>query len=387
MKREKMSHILKCHEIAKTDFARGENCYLYDSQGQRFVDFESGIWSTALGHNHPRINQVIESQIGQVMHLGTRYPSEIAEKAASEVLDILGIERGKCTFLSSGSEAVEFTVRSARMVSNKTRLLTFTSSYLAAYGSAGRKQEDEWLLVDWSAWEQEGTDEFLNQIAFEEIGAFVFEPGGSGSGFVKFPPKKLVEEIAQRVKAAGGLVVVNEVTTGMGRTGTWFGFQHYDLQPDMVALGKGLGNGYPISAVAMATSCSDPIENNGFVYAQSHQNDPLGCSVAREVIAIMREENWVATGAARGAYFLEGLKQLQGKYEVIKDVRGRGMLLALEFHPHETIDATWAYQKLLENGFLVGFYAAGNILRFDPALTIDRDDIDRLLDGMDSIFT
>jgi acetylornithine aminotransferase len=382
-----MNHILKCHDIVKTDFVRGENCYLYDNHGKQYIDFESGIWSTALGHSHPRINQAIKAQIENVIHLGTRYPNLIAEDAAIDILDIvgIGIENGKCTFLSSGSEAVEFAVQAARRITNKQQLLTFTSSYLAAYGSAGRKRADEWLLLDWNACEQEGPSDFLKKVPFDTIGAFVFEPGGSGSGFVKFPPKQLVQEIAQCVKQEGGLLVVNEITTGMGRTGKWFGFQHYDIQLDIVALGKGLGNGYPISAVAMSRNCAEKLEKNGLHYAQSHQNDPLGCAVAKEVISILREGNWIERGNTLGTYFLKGLRHLQEKYDVVKDVRGRGMLLALEFHPHENISASRAYHALLEKGFLVGYYPAGNILRFDPSLTVEEDDIRRFLECLDSL--
>ncbi|KAA3665448.1 MAG: aminotransferase class III-fold pyridoxal phosphate-dependent enzyme, partial [Chloroflexi bacterium] len=97
-----MDHILKCHEIIKTDFLRGENCYLYDAQGKRYIDFESGIWCTALGHNHFRINQIIKDQIDKLMHLGTRYPSQLAAEAAMSLLELAGLDEGKCIFLSSG---------------------------------------------------------------------------------------------------------------------------------------------------------------------------------------------------------------------------------------------------------------------------------------------
>lgn len=380
-----MNHILKCHDIIKTNFVRGENCYLYDDQGKRYIDFESGIWCAALGHSHPRINQVMQAQIEKVIHLGTRYPNALAEEAAIDILDIVGIDNGKCVFLSSGSEAVEFGVQTARRITGKNLLLTFQNSHLAAYGSAGRKSTDEWQLFDWSVCAHQDPCECLKRIPFESIGAFVFEPGGSGSGFVKFPPKQLVQDIAQRVKQEDGLIVANEITSGMGRTGRWFGFQHYDIGPDIVSLGKGLGNGYPVSAVAMKQNIAEKLENSGFRYAQSHQNDPLGCSVAREVIAILREENWVDRGNAVGTYFLEGLKRLEEKYDVVKQVRGRGMLLALEFHPHERISATWAYHALLEKGFLVGYYPAGNVLRFDPSLTIEKKDIAHLLECLDDI--
>jgi acetylornithine aminotransferase len=380
-----MNHILRCHEIVKTDFVRGENCYLYDSQGERYVDFESGIWSTALGHNHPRINQVIRAQIEKVVHLGTRYPNVLAEEAAINILDIVGIDGGKCVFLSSGSEAVEFAVQTARRTTKKPLFLTFPNSYLAAYGSAGRKSTDEWCLFDWSICVDPDPGECLKGIPFDSIGAFVFEPGGSGSGFVRFPPKQLVQDIAQRIKQEDGLIVANEVTTGMGRTGKWFGFQHYDIQPDIVAIGKGLGNGYPVSAVAMRCDIAEGLEDSGFHYAQSHQNDPLGCAVVKEVIATLGEENLIKRGNTVGTFFLQGLKQLEEKHSVVKEARGRGMLLGLELCPHERLSVQSAYRRLLEYGFLVGYYPAGNVLRFDPALTIDKDDITHFLESLDRI--
>ena len=380
-----MNHILKCYDIVKTDFVRGENCYLYDGHGKRYIDFESGIWCTALGHSHPQISQVIRAQIEKVIHLGTRYPNVLAEEAATDLLEIVGMGDGKCIFLSSGSEAVEFSVQTARRSTEKPVLLTFLNSYLAAYGSAGKKSTNEWCLFDWSACTPTESGEGVKGIPFETIGAFVFEPGGSGSGFVRFPPRQLVGNIAQRVKQAGGLIVANEVTTGMGRTGKWFGFQHYDIQPDLVAIGKGLGNGYPVSAVVMRQEIAEKLEKGGFRYAQSHQNDPLGCSVAREVIAILHKEKWIERGSAMGDYFLEGLKRLAEKYAVVKEARGRGLLLGLEFYPHERISVEWLYRMLFERGFLVGYYPAGNVLRFDPSLTVERENITYLLDCMDSI--
>ena len=380
-----MNHILQSHEIIKNDFVRGENCHLYDQQGKKFVDFESGIWSTVLGHGYSRIIKTMEAQMKKVIHLGTRYPSPLAEEAALEILDIVGIDNGKCIFLSSGSEAVEFGAQTIRRVTRKNLLLTFSSSYLAAYGSAGRKDETEWKLFDWNTCNDTNYDESLKAIQFENIGGFVFEPGGSGSGFVRFPPKHLVQDIVQRIKQHGGLVMSNEVTTGMGRTGEWFGFQHYDIDPDIVSLGKGLGNGYPVSAVAIKKEIAQELENGGFHYAQSHQNDPLGCAVAKEVIHILREENWIERGNTLGVSFLDGLKRLEEKYNIVKEARGRGMLLALELNPREKFSVTAFYHALLKEGFLVGYYPAGNVLRFDPSLTIEEEDVERILECMDSI--
>ena len=382
-----MDHILKCHEIVKTDFVRGENCFLYDAEGRRYVDFESGIWCTALGHNHPRISQVIESQLKQVIHLGTRYPNQITEAAAKAVLNVVGMENGKCTFLISGSEAVEFGVQVIRRITGKPLILTFNNSFLGSYGSAGTKKTEEWVLFEWLSCVDKNMDKCFKQIPFDRIGGFAFEPGGSGISFVQFPPVQLIHRIVEEIRSRGGLILVNEITTGMGRTGKWFGFQHYGIQPDIVAIGKGLGNGYPVSVIAMRQEVADKLEGSDFRYVQSHQNDPLGSAVAGEVISLFREGDWVEKGNLLGGFFLNELKQLARKHVVIKNARGRGMLLGLEFHPHEKITSTWAYHALLEKGFLVGYYPAGNLLRFDPALTMEKENILNLIESLDNILS
>ncbi len=388
---EKMKHILRCHEIVKTDFARGQNCYLYDAQGMRYIDFESGIWCTALGHCHPRISRVMHAQMDRLIHVGTRYPNSLAENAATEILGIVGIPDGKCIFLSSGSEAVEFAVQAARRVTDKPLLLALADSYLAAYGSAGMQSADEWYRFEWSVCaacphgdECDPECPILRNIPFERVGGFVFEPG-SASGQVKFPPKPLVQYLANRVKEQRGTIVVNEVTTGMGRTGKWFGFQHYGLEPDMVALGKGLGNGYPVSAVAMAQSIATQLENHGFHYAQSHQNDPLGCAIASEVITVLREEKLIERSRRIGIRFQEGLRQLGARYPIVADVRGRGLMLALQFENRRGMSAATIYRELLDEAFLVGYYPTANLLRFDPALTIAEEDIALLLEKLKQI--
>lgn len=351
-----MKHILRCHDIVKTDFVRGENCTLYDAHGRAYTDLESGIWCTVLGHGHPRINARMQAQVEQIVHLGTRYTSHLAGQAAIQVLDIVGFDDGACTFLSSGSESVEFGIQAARRLTTRPRLLTFTESYLGAYGSGGRRPADEWSLVDWHAQGVADALDALADVPWDEVGGFIFEPGGSGSAFVQFPPRELVGAIIERIRANGGLVVVNEVTTGMGRTGEWFGFQHYDLRPDIVAIGKGLGNGYPVSAVAVTRAVADALEEDGLHYAQSHQNDPLACAVALKVIEELREGGWIPRGRNLGASLLKVLRDLKETYPVVTDVRGRGMLLGLELEPEGGLAAKDLYTMLLEHGYLVGYY-------------------------------
>jgi acetylornithine aminotransferase len=387
-----MSHVLRCsgYELVKTDIVRAQGCCLYDAYGRRYVDFEAGVWCTALGHGNERINRALQTQLAQIAHLAYRYTTAVVEEAAAEVLKTVGLSDGKCVFLSSGSEAVEFGVQIARRLAGQPLLLTLSDSYLAAYGSAGRKSLDEWFCFDWSVCtgcpHSEQCDPMcshLGDIPFERVGGLVLEPGSTG-GLVRFPPTQLVQALADRVRQARGLIVVDEVTTGLGRTGTWYGFEHYDLQPDIIALGKGLGNGYPVSAVALTSAVSGLLEDSSFHYAQSHQNDPLGCAVASEVIAVLREDALVQRSARVGTYFLQELQRLAEHRNVVKDVRGRGLMIALEFEDDDKVSlATLTYRRLLEHGFLVGCKPAFNTLRFYPPLTIGTDDIARLLEELD----
>ena len=385
------NHVLRCsgYELVKKDIIRAQDCYLFDAHGRRYVDFEAGVWCTALGHNHPRINQTIQTQIERIVHIGYRYTNDAVEEAADELLATVPLSKGKCVFLSSGSEAVEFGVQIARRITGKSLLLTFSDTYLAAYGSAGRKKQEEWYCFDWHAciacsYSNECDQEccHLRKIPFESIGGLVFEPG-STSGLVKFPPTQLVQTMASLVKQRRGIVVINEVTTGMGRTGTWYGFQHYKLQPDIIAVGKGLGNGYPVSAVAMAHDIADQLESSAFRYAQSHQNDPLGCAVAKEVISVIREDGLVERSNRVGTHFLHKLKNFKKQYDIVKEVRGRGLMIAIEFEERFSLNSV--YYNLLERGFIVGYKPAANLLRFYPPLTIKEEDITQLIENLDRI--
>ena len=178
--------------------------------------------------------------------------------------------------------------------------------------------------------------------------------------------------------------MANEVTVGFGRTGKWFGFQHYDYSPDIVAMGKALGNGYPVSGISISEDVSKRFNNNPFRYAQSHQNDPLGCAIGLEVIEIIESTALVQKSFEKGEYFKEELKKLQDKYtDKIRDIRGRGLMLALEFE--ESINMEDLSKQLLNGGFITGY--KNHILRFMPPLIIQKEEIDALLKNVNSILS
>ncbi len=388
-----MRPILDCtgYELWRDDVVHAEGVYLITAGGDRIVDFESGVWCAGLGHAHPRLQTVMHAQLDRALHLGYRVETALAAEAATAVLGTLPFPDGKCVFLASGSEAVELATQIGRRTSRRTFLLGLTGAYLSAYGTTGTMSSNEWILFDWAACAEcpKNADcdpgcPRLAEIPFERIGTFVFEPGNSG-GFVKLPPRGPVRALAARVADAGGVLVVDEVTTGLGRTGAWYGFQHYDLRPDLVALGKGLGNGYPVSAVAMRRSIGADLEASGFHYAQSHQNDPLGSAVAMEVLAVLRDEKLVERSARVGKVFLRELITIASRHAAVREVRGRGLMLAMELHPDSRPALHDVHRALLERGFLVGCKPAANLLRFYPPLVIGEDEIRGLVAALDLV--
>ncbi|KPL05206.1 MAG: hypothetical protein AMJ73_01825 [candidate division Zixibacteria bacterium SM1_73] len=384
-----MKHILKCHEMVKHDIVRGENCYLYDKNNKRYVDFESGIWCTVVGHNNPRINKKITEQINKVMHLGYRFTNYVADEAATSLLETVSEKDGKCIFLCSGTEAVEFGITIAKLVTGRNLLLTLSDSYLGAYGSAGMKYGN-WIEIDLDrCLKCQETQclrdcENLKDTSMDEIAAFVFEPG-SRSGKVIFPPQKLIDLIVNEVRNSNGLIVANEVTTGFGRTGKWYGYNHYGIRPDIIAIGKGLGNGYPVSAVAMKNDIGKELEKSKFRYVQSHQNDPLGCAIANEVIKIIREDDLVDRSHKLGSRFIGHLGELKNRFSFIKEVRGRGLIIALEIEKsNDRFNVELIFNEMLKRGFIIGVDPRADLMRFLPALTIEESEIESMFENLDA---
>jgi len=384
-----MKHIIwsNGYSLKLKDIVKADNCYLYDSKGNKYIDLESGIWCTCVGHCNHRINNVIKAQISQISHTGYFYCNPTVEKAAKKILEITNLKKGKCEFLSSGSEAVEFSMRIARNITNKPLALTFPDSYFGAYGEASKRDTKKWHIYNWlecscktDKKECLGECVEFNKIPFEQIGIFLFEPGSS-SGLVRFPPKNLINKIVERIKSNNGLIIVNEVTTGVGRTGKWFGFQQYDIDADVVAIGKGIGNGYPVSVTAISKSISKTLEDTQFLYSQSHQNDPLGASVVKEVVDTISDDNLLDRCKILGNNIVNHLNEIKHTNPLIKEIRGRCLMIAIEL----TKKAGLVHRKLFERGFILSKRPGVEVLRIDPALTVKEKDIESFLENFKHI--
>jgi len=374
---------LNCYyNIFNSSIIAGHGCYIVDEKGKKYIDFEAGIWCMSLGHNNAEVNQAIIRQLSNISHVGERYSSKIVDEAAEVVLELLNFNNGKCIFLSSGSEAVEFSVQATRKITARPYFLCLKNSFLSSYGTSASRCTEDWISLDLSQYNGDAKA-FLKNIPFEKIGAFVFESGCVLR--MANVPKELINTIAHQIKQSGGITIANEVTTGIGRTGKWFGFEHFDITPDIVVCGKGIGNGYPVSVIAMRENIAAKIEQCGFKYCQSHQNDPLGCAVVKQVITTIKEQSLIEKAVQMGIILESALRNLTNKHNDIKEVCGIGLMYLLEFNTHNNLNLEKIHRNLFDAGFIVGHTPATNTFVIYPPLIIEQKMIEAMVNQLNSI--
>lgn len=381
-----MKHVFSCigHALKIPDIVRSDGVYVIDEKGNRYMDLESGVWCVSVGHRNPRVNKRISEQMDAIIQSGFSYSSPIVDSAAKRILDITGFYGGKCVFLCSGSEAIEIGRQITKHLTGYKLSMTMHDSYLGAYSSMSDRSTG-WYLFDWKRCSNCELNnnctrdcELLKEIP-EGISEFVFEPGSS-SGYVRFPPISLIRNLVEIVRQRGGKILVNEVTTGIGRTGKWFGYQHYGIIPDIIALGKGIGNGYPVSVAVLGESILRDLENSSFRYSQSHQNDPLGASIVKEVIDHIEEAGLIPRSQKNGTRFIRQLEHLLDG-EILKSVRGRGLMIAVDVRDNTLTERIC--NELISKGFIVG--NRGSFIRIDPPLTITESEFDRFIEAFAGI--
>ena len=366
-----INDIIPFYNSTNVVIEKSKGCYLFDSLGKKYIDFESGVWCANIGFRNEKVVRRIKKQVDEIIHHGYRFRNKYAEKLSIKLQQLIGFSNGASVFLSSGSEAVNLSITLARHITGRKKILKISNSYLSAFGFGLISDENENLVN--IAFNNLNA---INEIDFGNIAAFVVETGGASVEMVRFPDAEFLKNLVNACRKKNCLIIAEEVTTGMGRLGKWFGFQHYAFIPDMVVAGKGLGNGYPISSLTISNSVLAQFEKNPFRYAQSHQNDPLGCAVALETIKFMVKEGLVDKCRITGEYFKNRLETLHKKFpDKIKDIRAKGLMLALEFQ--ENVNGELINNQLFEMGIITGFKL--NILRFLPPLIITNYEIDKLV--------
>ena len=364
------------------EFDKGIGSWLIDMHGERYLDALSGIAVCGLGHSHPSISKVIAEQSANLIHTSNIYRIPLQEKLAEKLVGHSGMDN--VFFCNSGAEANEAAIKLARLHAHKQKItdpviLVMHNSFhgrtmatISATGSSKAHQGFEPLLSGFKhiAFNDiEALGSSVNTI--ENIIAIMVEPI-QGEGGIVIPNKNYLKTIRSICDKNNLLMIVDEVQTGMCRTGKWFAFQHEKILPDIMTIAKALGNGVPIGA------CLARGKSAKFFQAGSHGStfggNPLASSVALEVINILETKKIDKHAAELGSYFLENFrKSLEGVQGII-DIRGKGLMMAIELEKN----CPDLVEKALNNKLLINV-TSGNVIRLLPPLIMTKQEADQVV--------
>ena len=394
-------------------FKRGRGQYLWDTDERRYTDLLGMNVCISVGHSHPRVVEAAMEQARELTHCTTMFyhptPAHLAEELAATMP---AGEDWVVHLTNSGSEAIDLAMTMARTYTGNLDLLALRTAY---HGPTAAAQS----ITGISGWRHPGmpgnvafvaepnqyrgvfgpgTQPYLDEIdrviasatSGQVAGMFVESVQGYG-GIIEMPPGYM-SGAAERVRAAGGLYVADEVQSGFGRTGAHFwGFEADGVVPDIVVMAKGLGNGFPIGAVVARKAVAEPMAER-FMF-HTYGANPTSCAAARAVLAVMRDEGLQENAREVGAALLARLEELKSRHKAIGDVRGKGLMLAIEMVSDR---ATKTPDKETTAAVFEGCRDAGLILsksgpfqstlRMVPPLCLSMEDVDHVTEGLDAAF-
>ena len=391
---------------------RGEGKHVYDADGREYLDFFGGILTVSLGHCHPEVNAKVKEQVDTLQHASTLYPTEpmvaVAEKLAQQITPG---DLQQSVFTNSGTEANETALLLAQLYTGSGEVVALRHSYSGRSSLA-------MSVTGQSSWRLGGThvagikhvanaycyrcpfgltypscelrcatdvEEAIQTTTSGRIAGFIAEPIQGVGGFITPPPEyfKIVVDI---VRKYGGVFICDEVQTGWGRTGDhWFGIEHWGVEPEIMTFAKGMANGVPIGATITTPEIANSIKGSTI---STFGGNPVSMSAARAVIDIIERDNLKENARVVGDHLREGLEVMASKYPVIGDVRGMGLMQALELVGEGKTPAPKATAALLENtraeGLIIGKGGLyGNVIRISPALNVTKGDVDEALRMLD----
>ncbi|WP_019123023.1 aspartate aminotransferase family protein [Brevibacillus massiliensis] len=386
---------------------KGEGSYLWGEDGKKYLDFASGVAVTNVGHNHPLVVERAKAQMDALIHGGHNvvyYPVyvELAEKLSE-------LNGGNCKvyFSNSGAEVNEGAIKMAKKVTKRPGIISFKRSFhgrtlatttLTASNSLYRKDYEGLLPSVYYAEypyalrtglsEEEEVKRCLHSleeifrflIAPDQVAAIIMEPVQGEGGYI-VPPKAFVEEIRRICDQHGILLIFDEIQTGFGRTGKMFAWQHFDVKPDILSLAKGIANGFPLSALVARADLMD--QWTAGTHGGTYGGNPVACAASLAVIELL-EGGLLENAVNMGAYFMEELRKLQANVPTIKDIRGLGLMIGVEFIAADgkpdaaTVSAL--QKKALEKGLILLTCGTDkNVIRFIPPTTVTKAEIDEAM--------
>ncbi|MGQ9519587.1 MAG: aspartate aminotransferase family protein [Candidatus Fervidibacter sp.] len=382
-----LARLLKFAGVGEVEGA-AEGVWVYDTEGNRYLDFLAGFGALNFGHRHPKIVEAVKSQLDKIP-LSSRvlFNAPQAELAA-ELAAITPGELQYCFFCHSGAEAVEACLKFARLSTGRQKIVTMRNSYhgktLGALSASGRdiyRQPFEPLL-SWFVHVPYGDKEALAQAVDENTAAVIIEPI-QGEGGIVVPPDDFLPFARKVCDETGALLIIDEVQTGLGRTGKNFAVEHWDVEPDLMALAKSLGGGVmPLGAAIGTKRVFEPLFDRPLLHSSTLGGNPLACAAGLAALKVLQEERLADHAAEMSKLLMDGLNSLQQQFlDLIVEVRGKGLLVGVEFANEDFAALTAA--GLLQRRILTA-YTLNNprVLRLMPPLIVQPEHIEQTLNAL-----
>ena len=379
------NHLMQTYKRLPLSFVRGEGAWLWDDQGTKYLDALGGIAVAVLGHSHPVVADSLADQARTLIHTSNLYRIPMQEELGGKLCELSGMS--KAFFCNSGAEANEAAIKITRRygrqkdIRNPTVLVTEgsfhgrTMATLTATGNPKVQSGFEPLVPGFKRIPFNDM-EVVKRVADDDadIVAVMIEPI-QGEGGINIPDPGYLSNLRETCDRNGWLLVVDEIQTGMGRTGNWFAFQHESVQPDVVTLAKALGNGIPIGACLARDTASEILTAGS--HGTTFGGNPFACRAALTVINEIERSDLVRRAGELGRDLLSKLSEQLEQESRIKSIRGRGLMIALEFDQ----PCTELVSICLDQGLLINV-TAENVVRLLPPLVISDDEADLLVDRL-----
>jgi acetylornithine/N-succinyldiaminopimelate aminotransferase len=364
---------------------KGEGCYLFDADGNKILDMFPGWAVSAIGHCHPKVVEAIRKQAGELLHIDNTFYSEPQGKLAK-----LLSERafgGKCFFCNSGAEANEAALKLARLHTSKEKykFITAEGSFhgrtFATMTATAQPKHHEGLLPLLPGFVYVPFNDIaaLESAFSDEVAAVLVEPI-QGEGGINVATEQYLHTIRRLCDENGAVMIFDEVTTGIGRTGKWFAYQYFDVVPDIITMAKALGGGVAIGAMMANEEIAASLVPGK--HATTFGGNALACAAAIGVIEAIEEDNLLENAGELGQYTKDKLQQLKQKHYIIDHVRGIGLMIGVQL----TGAGSAIVDKCLEKSLRINC-TQSTVLRFMPPMIVTRGQIDQAVDILDAVLT
>ena len=361
-----------------------------DSEGREFIDCLGGYGMFALGHRHPKVVEAVEKELHAMPMCGkvlfNRPMGELAELLA----EITPGDLQYSFFVNSGTEAVEGCLKVARLATKRSKFVAAENAFhgktMGSLTATGRDlyREPFKPLLDCFSHVPYGDASALEAVVDEETAAVILEPI-QGEGGIIVPPAGYLKKVKAICEAKGALLIADEVQTGIGRTGAWFGVEHDDVKPDLMACAKALGGGVmPLGAIIGTPAAWQGLIEAPFLHTSTFGGNQMACAAGVATIKAIKEEDLLRRSAETGAYFKAGLEQIQKEFpEVIAEVRGKGMMLGVELTRE---GAGGMLMSLMIDKSIIVAYTLNNpkVIRIEPPLIMPKEVVDYVLENFRS---